>query len=103
MNPASPRVEQQAHWQQHIAAWQQSSLSQAAYCDAHDLVYHRFTYWRRKLTSGHTMVSQSRFVAVQRAADPGTGLTLTLPNGIRIQGLAPPHLAWLPQLLAQLS
>jgi hypothetical protein len=47
-------------------------------------------------------VCPSGFVTVQRH-DVAPGLTLTLPNGIQIQNLNPQHLAWLPQLLAQLS
>lgn len=104
MNNLAIRTEQQAHWQQWISRWHQSGQSQTAFCEAHDLAYHQFTYWRRKLVTPPIAVSRpSGFVAVQRAEDHHTGLTLTLPNGICIQGLAPQHLPWLPQLLAHLS
>ncbi|MFV0477688.1 MAG: IS66 family insertion sequence element accessory protein TnpA, partial [Parahaliea sp.] len=39
------------NWQQHITTWQASALSGAAFCREHGLVYHRFTYWRQKLTA----------------------------------------------------
>jgi hypothetical protein len=104
MNQPSVRTEQQARWQQQIADWQQSGLSQAAYCDTHDLVYHQFTYWRRKLaTDDAAPTHHSRFVAVQRTDDTGSGLILSLPNGMTIHGLNPRNLVWLPQLLERLS
>ena len=39
------------HWQQHIQAWQNSQLSQAAYCHKHDLSLASFGYWRKRLKS----------------------------------------------------
>ena len=104
MNQSTLRTEQQAHWQHWIARWQQSGQSQAAFCDTHNLVYHQFTYWRRKAEPDTPdSVCPSGFVTVQRHDRTATGLTLTLPNGMQIQNLTSQHLAWLPQLLAQLS
>ena len=37
---------------QHIKDWQASDLSQVEYCRQHHLIAHRFTYWKRKFTSG---------------------------------------------------
>ena len=38
-------------WQQTLSDWQQASgLFGAAYCKQESLVYHRFVYWRQKLT-----------------------------------------------------
>ena len=103
MNQSATHTEQQTHWHQWIIRWQQSGQNQAAFCEAHDLVYHQFTYWRRKLATETTALNpRSGFVAVQRTEENSSGLTLTLPNGIRIQGLTPHHLAWLPQLLERL-
>ncbi|WP_419605831.1 IS66 family insertion sequence element accessory protein TnpA [Thiolapillus sp.] len=36
-------------WQLHIAAWQQSGLTQKAYCEHQELRYSTFGYWVRKL------------------------------------------------------
>ena len=36
-------------WQLHIAAWQQSGLTQKAYCEQQELRYSTFGYWVRKL------------------------------------------------------
>ena len=38
-------------WQQQIASWLSSRLSAPAFCKLHDLSYHQFSYWRRKLAT----------------------------------------------------
>ncbi|WP_299948094.1 hypothetical protein [uncultured Microbulbifer sp.] len=38
-------------WQQHISAWKNSNLSQAAYCQQRELKLSTFTYWRNSRTS----------------------------------------------------
>ena len=104
MNQPISRTEQHAHWQHWISRWQQSSQSQAAFCDTHNLVYHQFTYWRRRVEPDVAApLFPSGFVTVQRQDHAAAGLMLTLPNGIQIQNLTPQHLTWLPQLLAQLQ
>lgn len=104
MNQPTLPTEQHIQWQQWIARWQQSGLSQTAFCNAHDLVYHQFTYWRRKCATHEVSSgSPSRFVAVQRLDHVGHGLTLTLPNGIQIQGLTPHNLTLLSPLLECLA
>ena len=104
MNQPISRTEQHAHWQHWISRWQQSGQSQAAFCDTHNLVYHQFMYWRRKVEPDVAApLFPSGFVTVQRQDHAAAGLMLTLPNGVQIQNLTPQHLTWLPQLLAQLS
>jgi hypothetical protein len=47
----SRRVEQEeklGFWKQHIEGWRVSDRTQADYCRRHDLLYHRFVYWKRK-------------------------------------------------------
>jgi hypothetical protein len=39
------------YWQQHIKAWQESDLSQIAYCTSQDLKVHNLTYWCKRLSS----------------------------------------------------
>jgi len=34
------------YWKNHIEGWQQSGLTQKAYCNQHDLKLSIFTYWR---------------------------------------------------------
>ena len=53
----SDATEGASFWQLHIAAWQQSGLTQKAYCEQQELRYSTFGYWVRKL---------------RRAAEPAT-------------------------------
>jgi len=51
MKNTQVRTEQnkQACWQEHIQCWEQSGLSQEAYCKAQALALSTFGYWRRKI------------------------------------------------------
>jgi hypothetical protein len=37
-------------WQQHIEAFQSCNQTKMAYCKAHELNYHQFLYWHKKLS-----------------------------------------------------
>ena len=95
-------------WGEHIKRWQKTDLSQSTYCHEQDLNYHRFTYWRRKL-SGQTakkrkIVTHSAFVPVQTSTPliiPD--LSLTLSNGAIIHGITTSNLLVVKQLLNLLS
>ena len=93
------------YWQEQITAWEQSGQSQKTFCEQHELNYHRFGYWRRKFLgqSQSGLKSTSGFVPVHPV--PGrtsSGLSLTLPNGVLIQGIEPHNLVVVRQLLQQL-
>ncbi len=95
-------------WKVHIQDWQTTEQSQRAYCKAHDLNYHCFIYWRRKLagpTKAKTKsVLPSAFVPVQsRPMIVVDDLSLTLPNGITLQGITSRNLPVAQQLLSLLS
>ncbi|WP_250465090.1 IS66 family insertion sequence element accessory protein TnpA [Microbulbifer litoralis] len=66
-------------WQQHIQTWKESGLSQAAYCQQHDLKLSTFTYWRHKQNKG-----RRKLVPVSITA-PDTPVELALPGGIHMQ------------------
>jgi hypothetical protein len=95
-------------WRVHIQDWQTTEQSQSAYCKSHDLNYHCFIYWRRKL-AGPTkpktkLVQPSAFVAVQ--SNPtivAEDLSLTFPNGITLQGITARNLTVVQQLLSLLQ
>jgi hypothetical protein len=95
------------YWQQHIDVWRASSQSQQAFCKAHDLSYTRFMYWRRKLErqpAGDRDPSSSALVPViYRPPSTAAGLSLVLPNGLELRGLAEDNLALAQQLLDRLS
>jgi hypothetical protein len=69
-----------AFWQKHFTDWQQSGLSQKAYCAQHDLKIATFGYWRRRLA---TPVSRKLIpVTIHRPEE--TIVTLTA-GGIRME------------------
>ena len=39
----------ESFWQNHMTQWQESGLSQHAYCQEHNLVLNTFGNWKRKL------------------------------------------------------
>lgn len=92
------------YWHHHIQSWQQTDNTQSSYCRTHNLNYHRFIYWRRKLTAygpgTRQGVLRSGFVPV-KAAPPvvSSNLTATLPNGVILQGIAADNLSVVKQLL----
>ncbi|MEW7979685.1 MAG: hypothetical protein AB2813_07770 [Candidatus Sedimenticola endophacoides] len=92
------------YWQEQIEAWQSSGQSQQGFCQTHDLSYLRFCYWRgrlRKQASQQKSTPSSGFVPVTHLI--GDGLTLVLPNGLQLRGIASDNLPVVQQLLAHLS
>lgn len=51
------------YWQQQIDQWKTSGQSQAKFCQTHDLLYHRFVYWRRKFDWRGHRVDVTRVLA----------------------------------------
>jgi len=104
----SERIDPEAlatYWQGHIDAWRQSGQPQRQFCQANDLSYHRFQYWRRKLDGGGrraTPQAGGGFAQVAYTATPDTGLTLSLPNGLVLRGICAGNLPVVRQLLDQL-
>ena len=43
------KEQREARWQQHMAAWKQSGVKQAAYCRRQDLKPADFSWWKREL------------------------------------------------------
>lgn len=39
------------NWQQHITAWQESGLTQLAYCKQKNIKQHNLQYWRKRLVA----------------------------------------------------
>ena len=106
-----------AYWQQHIIHCQTSALSGAKYCRQHQLAYHCFVYWRRKLSrtpdaaSDHdTTATAPAFIEVRPQptvpVTPQVGanaLQLVLPNGLVIRQIQDSNLSTVRALLATLS
>lgn len=93
-------------WQETLSDWQASGLSGAAYCKQESLVYHRFVYWRQKLTgrveSSEPVQARSGFARVAPIPDAGVGLTVSLPGGVSITGLHAGNIDLLGAVLRQL-
>ena len=94
------------YWRAHVETWRSGSESQAAYCKVHDLVYHRFVYWRRKFdankpASAHRKVSGG-FAKVIGEPAVDTGLSLSLPNGLVLRGINATNMTLVRPLLEQL-
>ena len=54
-------------WQQRIEDWQQSGESIAQWCREHNVVYHLFMYWKKRigLNSQKGKASQAKFVEIR--------------------------------------
>ena len=96
-----------AFWQQHIEQWRLSNQTQKAYCQEHDLDYHRFGYWLRRTvprpTNQQVANKASVFVPVINRQASSAGLSLILPNGVVLQGIDSDNLSVVRQLLGTLS
>ena len=96
--------QQRSAWADHIQTQRESGLTQQVYCQQHALKPHQFWYWKRKLAGGAAgklkqpgKPKQSGFVPVNIAIPAQIQyLSITLPNGMTIVGIADHN-----QLLAQ--
>ena len=77
--------------------WQQSGLSQKAFCSQHKVAISTFQYWVSKYRKASEQ-SVSGFVALP-THEPASA-EITYPNGVRIRvaGLDPAHIAQLIHL-----
>ena len=95
------------YWQQQIEAWQSSEQSQQAYCKTHELSYHRFGYWLRKFRkqaqSAQGQKGSGFAPVIHSASPPSTGLSLALPSGLVLRGIAGDNLPVVYQLLSRLT
>ena len=96
-----------AYWGQQVTSWKASGQSQKLFCEDQGLSYHRFGYWQRKLLGADKTserCSRSGFVPVTLNQQPKlTGLSLILPSGLVVQGIASDNIPVVYQLLARLS
>jgi len=91
-------------WQNHFCQWEKTKTSQASYCTKHDLNYHCFGYWRRKLLSveraDKKQNNSSAFIpVVERQSVIPSNLSLSLPNGIILRGIDGNNIEIVQQLI----
>jgi len=103
-------VNQQAKsfWLDHIRQWDQSALSQAAYCREHKLCEQKFSYRKRQSDVAKKAASSSTGftrVHVDKSIQSPTsdkGLSIRFNNDICIEGITENNLTLIPQLLTLL-
>lgn len=98
--------QRRAFWSEKVAAWQVSGLSGQAFCQQHELTYHQFGYWRRKLADQPQAEASngSGFARVipAGASAPSAGLTVSLPSGLAISGIDAGNIALVGEIVRQL-
>jgi len=91
------RAERRRQWYAHVEACRQSSQTQRAYCECHQLGYASFQRWCRIVRddergSGATSTSGSTafipVAVVDDARDHRPGVCISLPSGARIDGIS---------------
>jgi hypothetical protein len=91
------------YWREQISHWEQSGQSRQAFCQQHDLNYHRFGYWYKKFNHPTQTKKRSDFVAVKREPEQSqSDLAIELPNGITVKGITQANILVVEQLLRQL-
>ncbi len=98
------------YWRQQIKAWESSGQSRKSFCEQHDLNYHRFGYWyqkfQRKVSAPASSESSKAtgFIPVMaKHQTVNSGLSLVMPDGVVVQGIAQDNLNLVEQLLVRLS
>ncbi len=71
-------------WRDRLQQWQESSLTQTAWCQQNNLNSHQLSYWKRKFRD-----QSSRGKLVPLSVPPETSrlttVTVTLPSGIHLK------------------
>ena len=70
------------HWQAHINRWQNTELTQNAYCLEHNLAKSSFSYWRKRLSDAATDQPSSKFIPLKMAVAELVTLSVA---GVRIE------------------
>lgn len=88
-----------AHWLTHINAWQNSGLSQAAYCRQHQLTYSTFSArlceFRAQAKSSPPVLLP---IHVQPSPSPEVGMVLHHAQGHRLELPVSVSASWLAEL-----
>ena len=98
-------------WVQRVNVWQQSGLSQKAWCDQHGVSPSQFSYWKRKLQAVHVNsdTTPCSFVpavvedTVFSAHQTSSSITVTFPNGVTVSGIDHQNLSLLKELMEVLQ
>lgn len=89
-------INKEQFWQNHISAWQSSGLSQAQYCQQHEIKFHNFAYWRTRLNQAAKPAAKLLKLG---GLSVSSRVVMSLPQGIRLELSASDLLAVLPVVL----
>jgi hypothetical protein len=67
-----------------VQSWQQSGLSQQAYCREQNIKYHIFHYWFRKFKEQTVPTVRPGFVQLPPAVNHASFAEFTFPGGSRV-------------------
>lgn len=83
--------ERRAYWEKRILEWEESGLSQTAFCVQKDIKYANFARWRRRVKSDNQKSSATPTLlpikirqAVEFSSERSTFIQITLSKGGRI-------------------
>ena len=111
---SSPLSEREAYWAEHVRRWRASGLSQGAYSRREGLRANQLSYWQRReqrQRQASSSSATSKFVPVEvkrsslspvTASLSGSGLTVRLANGARLEGIDAHSVELAAQLLKAL-
>ena len=86
-----------------IASWQQSGLSQKAYCEQNSIRYHVFHYWYKRYRDRQPPSKEAGFVALHLqpfSGLPAAGIELVLVDGKRLLFHQPVEAGYLKALIS---
>ena len=100
-----PQPNSKQFWKEHVNQWNETSVSQASYCQEHRLSIKRFGYWKRKLLgvaqATTTEKNPNGFIQITPKQYPPTQistLVIELPNQLRIEGVTADNIQLVKQL-----
>ena len=103
MNQPSDPQSRADFWLEQVKASEESGLSAAQFCKQQDLNYSQFMYWRQKCQKPLAPISEDKssgFVKVEPSLSPlGSGLSVSLPSGMKIHGIDSTNVTLVRQLL----
>lgn len=107
---SAPQLIPKQFWKDHVSHWNKTSLSQASYCQEHELSIKRFGYWKRKLLGAAKLTSSSEkgdgFIQILPKHYQSiriSALVIELPNQLRIEGVTADNLQLAKQLIGLLQ
>src|SRR5512142_1062617 len=76
-------LERRSFWQDHLAQWQRSEMTQVAYCRQQGLHVAQFGYWKKRLLPVRSPDAAPGFIAVQMTS-AGATLAVVLNERLRV-------------------